>query len=130
MIYLVQIPESYTDEQFAKFNSEIRANSRLNRKYEVVVSTYSGDEIKHTVLGDSFNKELYEAKRVFDIANNLLFGTNLVDKLCVARGVSEVACDRFALEYGSVENAIIETILNCFELEKREIGYKKNTRRT
>ena len=125
MIYLVQIPESYSHELYDSIANSFFKNERLNRKYEVIVTTYSGTDVKHTVLGDSFNKELYEAKKVFDIAVNAIFSDNSIKKRCGIRGASEHVSDKYGLEYGSAENAVIETILNCFELENREIEYKK-----
>ena len=114
MIYLVQIPESYTDEQFAKFNAEIRANSRLNRKYEVVVCTYSGSEIKHTVLGDSFNKELYEAKAFKDAVFRMIRDTDVATS-CVLVGGNVKLSDTYGFDIDSPENAIMDIIVRYYK---------------
>lgn len=123
MIYLVQIPESYTDEQYSQVKRGLDANVRLNQKYEVVVCTYSGNEIKHTVLGDSFNKELYEAKVFRDTLCNILDNKS-VRVSCVGLGSKEVS-ETYGFEEGSFENFIATIVIDFFKQAKQINELKK-----
>lgn len=114
MIYLVQIPESYSDEQFAAIKNGVYLNERLSKKYDVVVSEYLGNEVKHSVLGDSFNKELYEAKMFKDAVFRMIRDTDVATS-CILVGGNVKLSDTYGFDVDSPENAIMDIIVRYYK---------------
>ena len=114
MIYLVQIPESYSPEQYNEVKVGLQGNVRLNQKYEVVLTTYLGNEIKHSVLGDSFNKELYEAKKFRDLVCGMLHDSTIIRACCVALGGNTEIYEKYGFDEGTNENAIMDIVVKYF----------------
>ena len=113
MIYLVQIPESYETEIYDSIADSLFKNERLNQKYELIVTTYSGDEVKHTVLGDSFNKELYEAKVFKDAVFRMLRDNDVVTS-CIMVGGNVKLSDKYGFDIDSAENAVMDIIVRFY----------------
>lgn len=114
MIYLVQVPESYTDEQFAAIKNGVFLNERLNKKYDIVVSEYLGNEVKHSILGDSFNKELYEAKVFKDSVFRMIRDTDVATS-CILVGGNVKLSDTYGFDVDSPENAIMDIIVRYYK---------------
>jgi hypothetical protein len=110
-IYLVQVPNTFSPQQIAEIWETIE---KKVKDKTVIVSEYEGTEIKHTVLGDSFNKELYEAKMFKDAVFRMIRDTDVATS-CILVGGNVKLSDTYGFDVDSPENAIMDIIVRYYK---------------